>query len=94
MDWLSRWRDWALILLALEGVTLGLLISAAVVAALRGLRWLTPRLRLWLFRIRLGVWKGARFVTSAVNLVRAPFLWLRAVAAGLERALVVLARRQ
>ena len=93
MDWLVRWRDWAVVLLALEGVALGLLGGAAAIAAMRGLRWLVPRLRLWLFRIRLWVWKGARLVTSAMDVVLAPFLWLRAAAAGLKRVLVVLGRR-
>jgi hypothetical protein len=93
VNWLARARDWAIILLALQGAVLILLSGAAAIAVLRGLRWLMPRQRLWLFRIRLGVWKGARLVTSAVELVRSPFLWLRAVAAGLERTLAVLNRR-
>ena len=93
MHWLAEARDWAIILLTLEGAVLIVLSAAAAIAVLRGLRWLMPRQRLWLFRIRLGVWKGARMVTVAVELVRAPFLWLRSVAAGLERTLAVLNRR-
>jgi hypothetical protein len=93
MDGLTTWRDWAVILLALEGAALVLLGGAAAVATLRGLRWLMPRVKLWLFRLRLWVWKGARLVTSAVEIIGAPFVWLRAAAAGLERALAVLGRR-
>ena len=93
MGGLTTWRDWALILLALESSVLILLSGAAAIAAVRGLRWLTLRLRLWLFRIRLAAWKGARLVTSVAETICAPFLWLRAVAAGLERALGMLVRR-
>lgn len=93
MDGLANWRNWALILLTLEGAVLALLCGVAAIKALRGVLWLTPRVRLWLFRFRLGVWKSARGVTSVVETVRAPFLWLRSVVAGLERALAVLSRR-
>ena len=93
MNWLARSTDWAVVLLSLEGIVVVLACAIGAVVAIRRLRWLVPRLRLWLFRIRLYVWKGARLSTSVVEAIGAPFVWLRGAAAGLARALAVLGRR-
>jgi hypothetical protein len=91
--WLDRWRDWAVILLAVESACLAALLGVALFYALRGLRWLNVRSRPILFRTRLYVWKGTRLANSAIATVLAPFVWLQCFAAGLGRALSVLLRR-
>jgi len=90
---LSNWRDAAVILLSLEAFILALLLGAAVYLAWRRLRqlqaWLVPYqllARTYTRRFREGT-------VRVMRAVRAPFIGLHSLLAGLRRALRILEGR-
>ena len=71
-------RDWALIILAIEGLILSLLPLFLYLKAVQGLRSLTPRVRPFLRRVRVIEHKGERAITVASRATATPFVGLQA----------------
>lgn len=93
MTALSSWRDAAVILLLLEAFILALLVGAALYLAWRGLRqfqgWLVPYLLLARTRTR----RFREGIVRVMQAVRAPFIGLHSLRAGLRRAAGILQGR-
>lgn len=89
---LAKSRDGALILLALEGLLLGVVPLVALYHATKGLRRLLPQVRPGLRRVHEGFLRAQEVVERLMAALRAPFLWGYGVVAGL-RALASRVRR-
>jgi len=90
---LARWRDVALILLALEALLLGLLLAAATYLGLRGVLRLQERARPVLSKGRIYARQIREITRRIMSVVTAPFVWLQSTIAGLRRTLATLGRR-
>jgi hypothetical protein len=87
MATLARWRDAALLLLAVEAAVAGLLPAVVLYRSVQGLQRLDKRLRPVLFELRMRLWRFLSVTRRVVDAIAAPFLWLYSVAAGLRHAL-------
>jgi len=90
---LARWRDAALILLALEALLLGLLLAAATYLGLRGVLRFHERVRPVLSQGHTYTRQIRKITRRIMNVIAAPFVWLQSTIAGLCRTLATLGRR-
>ena len=81
-DALVTARDWALILLALEMLLLGLLPLVILYRAARGLRQLVPRIAAALRLVAEKTHAISSWVTRMLAGVRAPLVWVTAALNG------------
>ncbi len=77
-------RDWALILLAVEGLVLSVIPLYLYLKATKGLRKLLIVARPFLRRVRVVVARGERVVYRGSNMVSRPFIAAQAVSEGLR----------
>lgn len=78
---LATGRDYALILLAVSGLFIGIGLIVVLAPMLRGLRMLRRRLPWYMHRAQTATATGRRGVEQASQVVALPFLWLREVSA-------------
>ena len=78
---LTTARDYALIVLAVAGLFIGIGLIAMLAPLLRGLRMLRRRLPWYMHRAQTATATGRRGVEQASQVVAMPFLWLREVSA-------------
>ena len=84
---LARWRDAALLLLAVQAAAVGLLPAVVLYRSIQGLRQLDERLRPLLFESRIRLWRLLSGIRRVADAIVGPFVWLHSVAAGLCHAL-------
>lgn len=89
----ARWRDAALVLLAVEAFAVGLVPALLFYWSLRVLPQFRQRLLEVLLEVREVLCKAQHTTSRVSDAVAAPFIWLQSAAAALSRALQCLGRR-
>lgn len=85
--------DVAVIILVLEGLVVALVPLALSILAVRGMRWLLPRMRLWLRTAYEWLYMAGVAIRTLMRWLLAPILYLSGLRAGVRAGAAAWRRR-